>query len=954
MKKIILASFMISLSAYGTVIPAENSKKTVADELFAYQWGLENQGQTLIKEKDDIHNVPLRGVLGKDIGWTALIKNLPKRRPVIAVLDSGVDLNHPELQGNLWKNEAECGKDASLDNDGNQLPGDCDGWNFTEEINSKAAKNPMDIDGHGTHVAGIIAAKNNAKGMVGVLPNALIMPIKVMRDSNSSSSVPSSEAFARGIIYAVDNGADVINMSLGWPRSMETKMLRDAVYYALGNGVPIVAAAGNNNSAEPLYPCAYDGVICVGATTVTGDFAQFSNYGGHVDVLAPGDNILGLNPTLLEPEIFSVSGHELRSGTSQAAPFVSALVAALKANNKEITIDEIFARLYAHGTLAQGKKYILGSEVTWSKLNKDVAGSIVRPVFKNLKQIIVNGDSEETAFRLTIRNFGLKTSDIKVQVRSLSAGLSTSSEEFSIQELAQGEYTELNIPVMIQDLNAESSAKLQITVNGEKFYTEIPVMRDLRSSENFKKENFVFKDKKLPVGVNRGSIQPLISTLEVYGISKTHQFFMKRFDRNKELMEITLFTQQDKTYVQHENFIIVPYAVGLVNFKRVDLNLDGKMDYFLQSLAEKDGKKYFVFSFYDENLNDLWKGFQDVPLEIDVAVANLNDVSFIKMNDQKNGTMMLPAYFTEGAIPKRDQKITSWDRYDVSKKMRLYYLAPENDKLVIKSLTHNIWEEELKAKLGLKWSDDILVEQLLPVSTKDAQTGSLRVMIAAGKGNKRSLFIQSFNNESSKLGMKIPQLVLQTEEVDTLIKLTANGLENDGEVYFNIYDRSRAKIVKTKEAAQAGEYVLKREVFGDLIAGHIASFESPEGTFSVLQTKEELVSISNNAATSSRAKLRYSFLSQRLLTEMYFPVSYKREGRSAPGLYVDSTAITGDRVNLLEEQNGKLVSSIRNAVFVPRNCKALNPYYSFESENFEYKFLCEEGNDFVIRSFELN
>src|SRR5690606_6352123 len=132
------------------------------------------------------------------------------------------------------------------------------------------------------------------------------------------------------------------------------------------------------------------------------------------------------------------------------------------------------------------------------------------------------------------------------------------------------------------------------------------------------------------------------------------------------------------------------------------------------------------------------------------------------------------------------------------------------------------------------------------------------------------------------------------------------------------------------------------------------SFESDEGSFSVLQTKEELVSISNDKAISSRAKLRYSFLSQRLLTEMYFPVSYKREGRSAPGLYVDSTAITGDRVNLLEEQNGKLVSSIRNAVFVPRNCKALNPYYSFERENFEYKFLCEEGNDFVIRSFELN
>lgn len=954
MKKIILASFMVTLSAYGTVIPVNNSKKTVNDELYGYQWGLENQGQTLIKEKDDIHNVPLKGVIGKDIGWTSLVKQPLKRRPIIAVLDSGVDLKHPELQGNLWKNTAECGKDSSRDNDGNQLAGDCDGWNFTEEINSKAAKIPSDVDGHGTHIAGIIAAKNNDKGMVGVLPDALIMPIKVMRDSNSSSSVPSSESFARGIIYAVDNGADVINMSLGWPRSMETKMLRDAVYYALGNGVPIVAAAGNNNSSEPLYPCAYDGVICVGATTVSGDFAQFSNFGGHVDVLAPGDNILGLNPTLLEPEIFSVSGHELRSGTSQATPFVSALVGALKANNDGITIDEIFARLYANGTINNGKKYILGSELSWSKLNKEVTAPVVRPVFKNLKQIVINGDAEDSAFRLTIRNFGLKTTDIKVSVKSLSKGILAGQEEITISELAQGQYKEVSIPVSVQDFNAESSAKLEVTVNGETFYTEVPVLRDLRNSANFKKESFVFKDKKLPVGVNRGVIQPLISTLEVYGINKTHQFFMKRFDRNSEFMELTLFTQENNSYVQHEDFITVPNAVGLVNFKRVDLNLDGKMDYFVQSLAERDGKKFFVFSFYDENLNDLWKGLQHVELEIDVAVASLNDVHFIKMNIAKYGTMMLPAYFTEGAIPKRDQKITSWDRYDTTKKMRLYFLAPENNKLVIKALTHNVWEESLKAELGLKWSDDILVEQLLPVSTQDANNGSLRLMIAAGKGNKRSLFILAFNNGTAKLGLKLPQLVLQTEEVDPLLKLSSNGLENDGEVYFNVYDRSRAKIVKTKNQSQNGEYVLKREVFGDLIAGHIASFESSNGSFSVLQTKEELVSVSNNKSISARAKLRYSFLSQKLLTEMYFPVSYLRDGKSSPALYVDSTAITGDRVNLLEEQNGELVSSIRNAVFVPRNCKALNPYYSFEKENFEYKFLCEEGNEFVIRSFELN
>jgi subtilisin family serine protease len=245
----------------------------VSDELFPFQWGLLNQGQTYFKEKDDLHNLPLTGIAGRDVQWEKFFKKTSSVRPIVAVLDSGLDLNHPDIKDNLWRNEKECGKDPKVDNDGNKLAGDCNGWNFTEAIDSDEAKNPSDIDGHGTHVAGIIAASQNGEGIVGVAPNALIMPIKVMRDTGSKSDVASSDAFGRGILYAVDNGAKVINMSLGWPRSLETKYLRDAVNFALSKGVIIVAAAGNNNSVEPLFPCAYEGVVCVAATTLDGSFA---------------------------------------------------------------------------------------------------------------------------------------------------------------------------------------------------------------------------------------------------------------------------------------------------------------------------------------------------------------------------------------------------------------------------------------------------------------------------------------------------------------------------------------------------------------------------------------------------------------------------------------------------------------------------------------------------------
>ena len=959
MKFLLTAILLTSNLVYATVIPVENSVKLVQDELFSYQWGLMNQGQTLIREKDDIHNLPMKGTPGRDIGWKNLVEKKFARRPIIAVLDSGVDLKHPELQGNLWKNNEECGKDPKVDNDGNQLAGDCHGWNFTEDINSDAAKDPSDIDGHGTHIAGIIAALNNGSGIVGVVPNALIMPVKVMKDSNSNSTVPSSESFARGIMYAVDNGADVINMSLGWPRSLETKLLRDAVYYALSSGVPIVAAAGNNNSSEALFPCAYDGVICVGASTIDGNFAGFSNFGGHVDVVAPGEGILGLHPSLLEPDFFSIPGFELRSGTSQSAPFVAGLVAALKAQDKDLTIDGIFAKIYQTKGKSDSGKYTLGGDATWNNLNKEISSSVVRPILKTIRQIVLRGSSPDSKLGVTIRNFGLASGVVSVKVESLSEGIEFNSAAQNISNLNQGEFKDLTFDVRVLDLNAESNVKLKITIQsaeGESSYiNEVPVVRDLRSDNDFKKNTFKFTDKVLPVGGTRnGEVLALISTLESYTNSPTHEFFMRRTLKEEKKLELTLFTRKGNEYVQGKSVLLIDNGVSLVNFIRVDLNFDGKEDYFVQAIAENDGQKYFVFSFFNHDLKPLWSGFQNVKLNLDSFIENMNEISFMKLEHAKYGKMMVPAFFTNGQLPKIDQVISSWDRFDASRKKRLFYLEPNGSELRIRSLTTNVWENAVKKELKSKWFDTVETEQLLPVSIEDAKNGKLRVLISVGQGTRRDLFIHSFDTKMNTHGMKLPQLVLQTDSMDPLLSLTSKGLQNNGEVYFNIYDRTRSKLVTTRGESQAGEYIFRHDTETDLIAGHIASFEKDQNRFSVFQTREELVSISNEGERSSRPKLRYSFLSQKLLSEMYFPVSYKRDGALNPALYVDATSVTGNRVYLFEEQEGKLISSIRNSLIVPSNCKSLNPSFSSSKGSHEFIFLCLEDREFVVRSFEMN
>lgn len=961
MKTLLAFILLASSMANAHVIPVDNSVMLVQDELFPYQWGLLNQGQSVIREKDDIHNVTIAGVPGKDIGWKNLVGRFVTKRPIVAVLDSGVDLTHPELQGNLWKNEKECGKDPKVDNDGNKLAGDCHGWNFTEPMDSDLAKDPSDKDGHGTHIAGIIASLNNGYGIVGVNPNALIMPVKVMRDSDSTSDIPSSDSFARGIIYAVDNGADVINMSLGWPRALETKILRDAVYYALGQGVAIIAAAGNNNSSEPLYPCAYDGVVCVGATSPDGKFAPFSNFGGHVDTVAPGEGILSLNPIKFEPEFFSVSGFELRSGTSQAAPYVAGMVASLKAKNPDLKIDDLFAKLYQALKMKDSSKNILGGISTWEDIDRDVTIPVIRPVFKQLRQILFRAEAVSAQFPITVRNFGTEANNVSIKVESLSPGFVIDSEEQVLSNLGQGKFKELIFKAQVSDLSAESnvSLKMSITVDGEtsSYINQVPVVRDIRSDSKFKRASFVFTDKPLPVGtIREGQVLSQISTLGSYTYSSKREYFMRRTIKEESILELTLFTKKGDKLVQHPSLIKVPNAISLVSFVKADVNFDGKEDYVVHTLSEKDKKRYFTFSFYNEDLKPLWDSFQDVKLVLDLNVESFNDIYFMKLEDAKLGKILVPSFFTKGTIPKLDQVLTSWDKPDARIKSRLYYLEPFNGAFRVRSKTTNVWEESLKKELKSKWFETVDSEQILTPSETDAKNGVLRVVVSVGIDTKRQILIHTFDAKSVAHGKALPQLVLQTSDIDPLVSITDHGLVNSGDVYLNIYDNTRAKIVTTKGDAQSGEYVIRHDDPFDLVAGHIASFESQDKRLTIYQTREKLITVSSGAQNkkTTRAKLRYSFLSQKLLSEMYFPVSYKRNNVSSAGLYVDATPITSNRIYLFEDQNGELVSSIRNSILVPPGCKTLTPGFNDETKNYEFVFLCLEDKEFVLRSYEMN
>lgn len=253
---------------------------------------------------------------------------------VVAVLDTGVDYTHPDLAGNIWRNLDEM--ENGIDDDGNGFIDDVRGYDFVAENDN----DPKDGDEHGSHVAGTIAAQLNDFGITGVAYNAEIMPVRVIDEDLRVQPFPQYAIdVAEGIRYAAENGADVINMSLGIPRRLqETSQVRDAIRFAVEErGVVVVSAAGNEGGRRPGFPAdfAADLGIAVGAIDRNERFADFSNRAGAdvLDyVLAPGVEIRSTIPN---------DRYRSFDGTSMASPHVAGVAALMLSANGDLTPAEV-------------------------------------------------------------------------------------------------------------------------------------------------------------------------------------------------------------------------------------------------------------------------------------------------------------------------------------------------------------------------------------------------------------------------------------------------------------------------------------------------------------------------------------------------------------------------------------------------------------------------------------
>ena len=238
---------------------------------------------------------------------------------IIAVVDTGIDLTHPDLKNKI-------------------VPG--------YNIISQGKTPPKDDNGHGTHASGIAAADTNNKiGVAGTAPRCKLMPIKALDAKGSGDTVN----VALGIVWAVDHGARVLNLSLGGPNN---ETVKKAVEYALAKNVVVVAAMGNDGKNQRAYPAAIPGVISVGSVDSDQARSSFSNYGSWISVASPGSSILSTMPTyettMTESE--KSKGYDYLDGTSMACPIVAGIAALVVSRNPTYTPAEVKARIESTAT----------------------------------------------------------------------------------------------------------------------------------------------------------------------------------------------------------------------------------------------------------------------------------------------------------------------------------------------------------------------------------------------------------------------------------------------------------------------------------------------------------------------------------------------------------------------------------------------------------------------------
>lgn len=923
--------------------------EVMADPFFPKQWSLLNDGtQTVTLEPDDLHTIQQKGIAGVDIGWLPAkekIAVLAQAPVLVAVIDSGIDPTHPDIQGRISS----------------------EGFDFLN--NSQRLSDDL---GHGTHVAGIIAANwDNGIGISGVAPSSVtVLPLRILSNGFKNFSYKGkliSDYAADAIRYAVAHHVSIINMSLGWPKLVDSENSRSAVREAIANGVLIVASAGNDRKALPTYPCAYEGVLCVGAVTNTGAMSIYSNSGGLTDLLAPGDGIISLYPLSVESQFLRLQGYEMLTGTSQAAPIISGVAAVVRSVFPGISLAELKARILVstrpvptEGSALYGLPNI-GSAI-------DVAPEpVFLPDFKALPEEAI---IDEATFRVNgevaIENLWQEANDVNVEVfvNGKLAGHGTASS------VIQGGRISVPWSAVFNSLNDISQVELVANMNykaatvgniggssyAKRFQFIQPVVRRAEMLSSKPAIEVPAATRDLPedwIGVTNGhrysKLRQMLACPSHDGIPNYYQQ-LPPVEGASSGVSLEIFNPTTNVKLTK---VDVPNVDRVVQVIQIDLLGDGSKEFVItgvgkvtqKDLSADQAKLFFQFYFLDSKYAPLWGGQStwQIPLDATFGKLILRDYSAPGSWLRGDKNQLLPSFLGNGVLPDIDG-FGALDPRHAWIQNHIYYLEPAA------TAESGIVPLSLRAMDNAKMResiDDLHVQTLVPSAAAEQKLGHLRALVnigdvldtAASVWDIRSV---SDNSLSSVSGW---------DSLSSRGKLTIPA-GSDSSAFINFFDSKRGSVAwSLSDGSFSGRSEFSFDSIENPITGIVGAVDLARvGRFLFLESAFDLVIFGNQQAGSvEKVTLpieRDSSFPGEEFNELFSPVVVGEPGNPLPGVYVDSTLVRGDRVSVavFNPAVGQFYRPLRYSLSIPDNCVQMTPIVlSDDITAFALPLLCRDG-----------
>lgn len=915
-----------------------------SNPLESRQWHLDNQGQSIFIREADLSFPEQPGVIGIDLNLPTtqdLSALTPANEVIVAVIDRGVDYEHEDLQGRLWK-DSDC--EVTEHNP-------CYGKNF---LNPNASV--LDDGGHGTHVTGLIVANDNAIGIKGVTPSQVkVMPLKVLSEQTDSFTFNGrlvSDYFAEAVEYAVDKGADVINMSVGFPQLVLTERFRSAIKKANDAQVPVIVAAGNNRKDIPVFPCSLEGVICVGSVDNRGDYSEFSNFGQAVDLVAPGESIISTYPASQESRNLRIMGYEKLKGTSQAAPLVTAVAALIKLYHPQESLSDLKARLLCTTRRVdqRNEKFTLAGLVDAKAALQGSVPSCLAPNFKENSQIVINSENLSFSYKLKVEI--LSGQGLPVSVRAITDSRITLTQSSGISQSTQpGQTVEFTISGKFNSIQANSIVPFHFTIGqGNREF-------QYKANLSFSLDENAFTAKTFQLD--------RVRTSDIFQARGGRRFSLLRYvfsATNNKLLPEYFFRIRGRLptfgiiQVTETEAITKTITLGeeenLVNVIKGDYNDDGRDDYLLL-IQELGDNNTFYLDYRDSNLAPLFNHhrmkFIDSgrimnlrsPLNPEGNLLNFQKrmINFEWLSYNLSGERILvPIIRQEGVLPQEDNTNEFVNFVAPELSVRRYALVPSLDgevyELTPRTLMSYQREESLREKLydlgdPIQPWENIRIEN--PLKLPQENMGSMEYLLSVGEFYQRRYFsyqllgdgsyrlhpIAALNNSESGLILSgnatFPQVIPQTADENSLVS-------------FKLNNRLSGRLAFTdKETGNTYVQRIESDGYSDPIFGFIGGYKMGGIYHSFFESRYWIHYFGNDDQHYRYPVNRESSFPGVQFSETMESVVVNDNGDLKPGIFVNSTLLYGNQVHALVPSSEGLIRPLKFTIEIPDNCAYVLP-----------------------------